>query len=453
MNNKHDLTEGKVFNKIILFAAPMLLGNIFQQLYNVVDAYVVGNTPNGDELLAAVGTSFPILFLLIALAMGFSMGGNVLVAQYVGAGDTENVKKTVATQYVLAVVGAVLLTIIGLLTASPILKLLGTPDNVFPHALTYLNIFYIGLLPMFGYNVVSAILRGLGDSKTPTVFIVVATIVNIGLDMLFVWVFDWGVAGVAWATVIAQGLSFVLSVVYLIKKNSIIMLKLSEIRFDMEIFKQTVRIGVPSSLQQVTMSVGFMFIQGKINSFGSDVMSGFAAAVRVEGFAIMPFMNIAMATSAFVGQNIGANKWDRVKEGIRVTVISSLVFAAVISLFVILFGQTLVGLFNQKPEVIAVGNDYLLYTAPFYVMGAYIFAMGGVFRGAGDALAAALIAIIAFWVIRLPAAYILSSDSFNLGYLGIIIAQPIGWAASVVITFVYDKTGRWKKKAVVKTEK
>ena len=239
-----DLTQGNEGKLIFYFALPMLIGNIFQQLYNTVDSIIVGNTL-GKEALAAVGASFPIIFLLVSLIMGIAMGSTILIAQFFGAGKLDEVKKTIDTTYIFIFFSALAATIIGFATSGPILKLLRTPDEVFPMAKTYLDIIFAGIIVMFGFNSISAILRGLGDSKTPLYFLIISTLVNIGLDLLFIKVFNWGVAGAAWATVIAQGVSFLLGAIYLHKTHEFFSFNFNKMAFERQLFITSIKIGLP----------------------------------------------------------------------------------------------------------------------------------------------------------------------------------------------------------------
>lgn len=441
-----DMTKGKEAKLIFYFALPMLVGNIFQQLYNTVDSIIVGKFL-GKEALAAVGTSFPIIFLLVSLIMGITMGATILISQYFGAKDMEKVKKTIDTAYITLFIASIILTIIGLIIGGPILKLMKVPPEIFQQSKEYLDITFIGLIGMFGYNSMSAILRGLGDSKTPVYFLIVSSIINIVLDLLFILQFNMGVGGAAWATIISQGISFVWSVIYLNKNHKVFKINVKAMKFDKEIFYKSVKLGLPGGIQQMVFSLGMMTMQGLINSFGGVTMAAFAAASKIDSFASMPIMNFGAAISTFVGQNIGANKPERVKKGLTTTLIMSTVMSIAISIVLILLGTPLVKLFTNDSSVVAEGLNYLYRVTPFYFVIGAMFIINGVVRGAGEAIFPMIASILSLWLVRLPVAYLLSP---SLGSNGIWWAIPIAWTFGFIITSLYFKSGKWKNKAVVK---
>lgn len=441
-----DMTKGNEAKLIFYFALPMLVGNIFQQLYNTVDSIIVGKFL-GKEALAAVGTSFPIIFLLVSLIMGITMGATILISQYFGAKDMKNVKKTIDTAYITLFIASIILTIIGLMIGGPVLKLMKVPPEIFQQSKEYLDITFIGLIGMFGYNSMSAILRGLGDSKTPVYFLIVSSIINIVLDLLFILQFNMGVGGAAWATIISQGISFVWSVIYLNKNHTVFKINVKAMKFDKEIFYKSVKLGLPGGIQQMVFSLGMMTMQGLINSFGGVTMAAFAAASKIDSFASMPIMNFGAAISTFVGQNIGANKPERVKKGLTTTLIMSTVLSIAISIVLILLGTPLVKLFTNDSSVVAEGLNYLYRVTPFYFVIGAMFIINGVVRGAGEAIFPMIASILSLWLVRLPVAYLLSS---SLGSNGIWWAIPIAWTFGFIITFLYFKSGKWKNKAVVR---
>jgi putative MATE family efflux protein len=441
-----DLTKGHEGKLIFLFALPMLFGSVFQQLYNVVDSIIVGRVL-GKEALAAVGNAFPIFFTLIALIIGVAFGGTVVISQYFGAKNYEKVRKAIGTLYTLMFGMAAFLTLIGLLFTDSILSLLKIPDELYADASIYIKIFIGGLIAFFGFNGTAAILRGLGDSKTPMVFMLISTFVNIGLDLLFVMVFKWGVAGVAIATVISQGGAFLTAVWYLNRYHKFISIRLKDLTFDKEIFLQTIRIGLPTGLQQTFVALGMIALQRVVNTFGTDVIASYSVAGRIDAIVMMPAMIFSQALAAFVGQNIGAGKNDRVVKGLHATLIMSSVLALILTLFIILSREALVGLFNQDPEVIRIGSEYLLIVSGCYLLFAGMFSYNGVMRGAGDTIIPMFITLFALWVVRIPAAYYLSGI---IGETGIWWSVPIGWVAGLILSIFYYKTGRWKTKTVVK---
>ncbi|MBN1117305.1 MAG: MATE family efflux transporter [Bacteroidales bacterium] len=441
-----DLTTGHEGKLILNFATPMLLGNIFQQLYNVVDSIIVGNFI-GKEALAAVGASFPVIFTLISFIIGIASGGTIIIAQYFGAKDYEKVKKTIGTMYIFIFFASIILTIIGITLSDFIFHLIQLPEEVIPQAKIYLNTFLLGLVIFFGFNVTSAILRGLGDSKTPLYFLIIASLFNVILDLLFVVVFNWGVRGVALATVISHGGAFVTAILYLNKTHKIININLSSLRFDRSIFYQSIRIGVPTGLQHTFVSLGTMALFRIVNGFGTNVIAAYSVAGRIENLVILPAMNFGQALSTFVGQNIGAKKIERVRSGLLATFLMSSVVSVVISLILILFRSDLVGLFTKDTHVVSFGAQYLLIVAPFYIIFSSMFCLNGVMRGAGDTIIPMFITLFSLWIIRIPFAWMLSQ---KMGETGIWWAVPLSWFTGLVFAFIYYMSGRWKLKSVVK---
>jgi putative MATE family efflux protein len=441
-----DLTSGDETKLIVAFALPMLIGNVFQQFYNMVDSWVVGNFV-GTEALAAVGVSFPILFLVVAMVMGMAMGSNVLIAQYYGAKDYARVRSAIDTTYLVLFWSSVILTAAGVAAVDPILALLRVPAELRPQAGLYLRIIFSGLVMTFGYNGVGAILRGLGDSKTPLYMLIASTILNVVLDLVFVVVFGWGVAGVAWATVIAQGVSFLGCLVYLNRTHELLRTNFLSLRFDRDIFLQSLRIGLPSGAQQTLVACGMMFMTAVVNGFGTTVMAGFSAASRIDSFASMPAMNIGMALSSFVGQNLGAGKVDRARRGFRSALLIGVGITAVMVAALYFFGGSLVGIFTDDAAVIAVGSRYLRIVAPFFFLFTAMFVTNGLIRGAGEAIVPLVSTILAMWLIRVPAAVLFSR---LWGEVGIWWAMPTGWALGMCISLGYYRSGRWARKVVVR---
>ncbi len=439
-----DLTRGGEARTLLFFAFPMLLGNVFQQMYNMVDSIVVGNFV-GKTALAAVGASFPIVFLMVSLIMGLTMGTTVLVAQFYGAGDHARVRASVNTAYITLFWAGSFVSIAGVVTAPWILELLDIPADAADQAQTYLRVLFGGMLAMFGFNAVSAILRGLGDSKTPLYILILATLVNTGLDLLFVVVLGMGVAGVAWATVIAQGLSFVGALLVLGRRDHFVRLSLRELSFDREIFRQTVRIGIPTGMQQTLVATGHMVLMRIVNGFGTDVTAGFTAANRLDSFAMMPAMNLSQAVSAFTGQNIGAGLVDRVRRGLRAGLLASFAISALTGAVVIIFGRNLVQLFSPDPMVVSIGERYLIVVGVFYTLFSIMFLVNGVLRGAGDAMVPFFTTLLALWVVRVPCAVWFSSF---MGPDGIWWAIPAGWSVGAAATILYYASGRWKGRSI-----
>jgi putative MATE family efflux protein len=336
---------------------------------------------------------------------------------------------------------------VGIVLSGPLLRLIGTPEDMFREARIYMQIFQSGLIFLFGFNITSAILRGLGDSKTPLYFLLFSTLLNILLDLLFIIVFHWGIAGAALATVISQAFAFFATIWFLNRSNRIVKLDFLNMHFDRRIFLQSVRIGLPTGLQQTFVSIGMVALLKIVNSFGTSVVAAYSAAGRVDNLAILPAMNFSMALSTFVGQNIGAGKTERVKSGLRATIRISIAISLFMSLIIILLKVPLMKLFTPDPEVIQIGSKYLIIVGSFYILFNLMFTIGGVMRGAGDTLIPMFISLFSLWVIRVPTAFLLSG---KMGAAGIWWSIPTGWLVGLVLSYLYYLTGSWKRKSVVR---
>lgn len=442
----HDLTEGKERTQILKFALPMLLGSVFQQLYNVVDSIIVGNYL-GKEALGAVGASFPVIFALISLVIGISSGCTIIISQYFGAKRLDSVKRTIDTMFIFLFMSSIIITVLGIIFSRDIFVLTKLPEEIIPKATTYFRIFIGGFILMFGFNGINAILRGIGDSKTPLVFLIISTLANIGLDLLFILVFKWGIEGAAAATVISQALTFFLGIAYLNKTHTLIQISFRKFIFDYDIFKKSIKIGIPSGFQQTFVALGMIALFRIVNDFGTNTVAAYSAAVRINSFAAMPAMTFAAALSTFVGQNLGANRPDRVKRGFISTILMTSIYSITITILILIFRGDLMEVFNPTPEVIEIGKSYLLIVSSFYVIFAYMFVTQGLLRGAGDTLIPMFITIISLWILRIPISYYLSRI---MGTDGIWWGVPIAWVAGFIFAFLYYLTGRWKNKVVTK---
>lgn len=444
-----DMTTGGAAKKIFLFTIPMFIGSVFQQFYNVVDSIVVGKFI-GKEALAAVGSAFPVMFLLIALTMGATMGITVLISQYYGAKNYEKLKLCIETSYIVLIILAVGATFLGLMLDDYILLFLKTPPEIFSQAKLYINIIFGGLILLFGYNSTSAILRGLGDSKTPLYLLILASFVNVVLDLLFILAFKWGVWGVAVATVISQGVSFIGGIIYLQRMNPLFKVNYFKLRFDKDIFLHSITIGLPTGVQQMFVAAGMIALTRIVNQFGTNALAAFTAAGRIDSFAMMPAMNLSMAMSTFVGQNIGAGKHARVKLAIKTGIVMSVGISIVVSFLVIVLSKPLLMLFTNDPAVISIGQDYLFVVGGFYSAFMLMFIFNGALRGAGDTIIPMFITLLSLWIIRIPISSFLSS---KIGTIGIWWGIPIGWVIGAIFSGVYFSTGRWKKKVIIKKSK
>ena len=391
MNMVKNLTEGRPLNLLFFFALPMVAGNLFQQLYNMVDTAVVGKFV-GEDAVAAVGSSFPIVFLSVAVASGLSMGCTVVVSQLFGAGRIHEMKTTISTAIISLGVLGLLIMGLGTLLAGPLLQLLGTDPDIMADSRTYLQIYFGGAVFLFLYNTLNGIYNAQGDSKTPLIFLMISSLTNIVLDLLFVIRFGMGVAGVAWATLIAQGLCAVASLLVLLRRMRRMPCEPEKQGVKLPLFhmvavKRIAQIGLPSMLQQSLVSLSMMMMQGLVNSFGKVLVAGYTAATKIDSLAMLPNMNISNAMSSFTAQNIGAGKYERVKEGLKACLLMVAVFSLLITVIIFLFGNQLLSLFLDPGDAsgaMGYGLAYMHTVSLFYILMGLLFVPNGMLRGAGD---------------------------------------------------------------------
>lgn len=444
----HDLTRGNPGKLIFKFATPMLLGNVFQQLYNVTDSIIVGRFL-GKEALAAVGASFPLIFMLVSFIIGISSGSTIIIAQYFGAKDKEKVKRAMDTMYVFLFFASIIIGILGIIFSASIFRLIRLPEEIIPQASTYMSIYLSGILFFFGFNGTSAVLRGLGDSKTPLYFLIISTVFNIFFDLLFIVVFRWGIEGAALATVIAQAGAFFSLTIYLNRRHRMINLSFRKYVWDREMFRTSIRIGLPTGFQQTFVSMGMLALLRIVNDYGTDTVAAYSVAVRIDGLASLPAMNFGQALSTYTGQNIGANRISRVNKGLKATFRMSIVVAVITSVLIMVFRQQLMALFTSDLEVIKIGARYLLIVSGFYVFFSSMFIIGGVMRGAGATVIPMFITLFSLWVVRIPIAAVLSK---YMGVEGIWWAIPIAWFMGMTLSFLYYRSGKWKNKGVYRNQ-
>ncbi len=437
-----DMTQGNPIPIIITFAFPILLGNLFQQLYTVVDGIVVGKHVS-DQALAAVGVGFPIIYMLTSIFIGLGVGSSVLVSHYFGQKNMKGIGDTITTMNTFLLTISIPITLFGIFTTGPFLRLLNVQTDIFELAKLYMVIYYIGLLPQFGYNINSSIFQGIGDSKTPLIMLAASSILHIILAYLFVVVLPWGVSGVAWSTVLSQYFSWFLSIIYIKKKLPDIKFRMFHMHIDKQCFKETLRIGVPTGIQNALFSVGMMVMQPLINQFGTAYIAGYNAAVKVDGFVFMPVTAITTAVTTYVGQNIGANKLDRVKKGVKATMVVVMGLCFVMCAIVIPFRSQLMHLFTDNAEVVERGNAYLLRVIPLYFISTLQYMYIGLLRGAGESLVPTIATLVSLWLARVPSAYLLSNyfgaDNMHWCY-------AIGWVMGLCILIPYYHSGKWKKR-------
>lgn len=435
-----DLIHGSIAKSIFWFSIPLLVGNLFQQLYNTVDAYVVGNYV-GKEALAAVGASSPIINMLIGFFMGLATGAGVIIAQYYGAEDSGRLKKAVHSSAALTLVMSVLLTVIGMIGTNPMLHAVGIPADVFPESSTYLLIYFAGISFNLIYNMGSGILRAIGDSKRPLYFLVIACVVNIILDFLFVKYFQWGVAGAGYATLIAQAVAAVLVVVVLMKTDGPHQLVIKQIKFDMPILKKIIMIGLPTGIQQSIVSLSNVIVQSYVNAFGSNVVAGYSASIRIDGFVNLPLQSFNMAITTFVGQNIGAKQYDRVKKGSRsaLWMTTAVIGAMAISLF--FFGEEFIAIFNSEPAVVEAGRTMQLAFVPFYILLPIVQIYNGVLRGAGKSSVPMYIMVFNFVILRQIYLFFVTQMTSEVYY--VFLGWPVTWITCAIMFIVYYHKVDW----------
>ena len=434
------MTQGIIWKKILLFSLPLLLGNVFQQLYNTVDSVIVGNYIGGDAL-AAVGTSGPIINLLVGLFMGIATGAGVVIARYFGAQDSEAVHDAVHTTLAATFLGGLFLTVVGVLLSPTVVRLIGVPENIMSGSIDYLRIYFGGIIAMMTYNMGAGILRAVGDSKTPLYFLIISSIINIILDMLFVIIFDMGVAGVAWATLIAQAVSATLIIITLCRVNTSYRVTLSHIRIKLSYLKEIIRIGLPSGLQNAIISMSNIVVQSYINSFGSAAIAGYSTYGKVDAFALMPVMSLSMAITTFTSQNIGAREFDRVRKGVKTGLLMSCGTAFVLTSLVVVFARTLLGIFTDDQQIIEYGLLTMTYQAPFYLVLGLNNTLAGILRGAGKASVPSLIMAANMCGVRILWLSILM-PIFN-SIIVVYLAFSVTWTTTGLCLIWYYKRSRW----------
>lgn len=447
--NEVDMTSGSIFRHLIVFAFPLLIGNIFQQFYNTVDTWVVGNYV-GNEAFAAVGSVGVIINVLIGLFNGFSSGATVVISQYFGAKQYDQVQKSVHTTIIITVIMGIVFTIVGILMTPTMLKLTDTDPDVIPYAKQYLEIYFAGILSLVLYNIGSGILRAVGDSTRPFIFLVISAIINILLDLYFVIALDMKVVGVALATVIAQTVSVILIFITLIRSNSCIKFTFSKLSIDVLILKKIVKIAIPASIQLALTQFSNVFVQSYINGFGKDYMSAWTAYSKIDQIILLPMQSIAIASSTFVGQNLGKLQDKRARKGISTAMILSVVSTIILMIPVLLFSPTLVTVFNKTPRVIEVGTILLRYITPFYVLCCINQILAGALRGSGNTKAPMIILLTSFVFFRQLYLFIISRIFVN-NFLAIALGYPAGWLMASMLMFIYYKNVDLTKYSVTKT--
>ena len=434
----HDMTVGPPWKRIMEFAVPMLIGNLAQQLYNTADSIVVGHYV-GDNALAAVGSAAPILNLLLALFVGVSTGAGIVISQNYGAGNREKLSESVGNCITLAAIASLITMVLGVTVTMPMLRLLDTPASIIDWSGGYLHIIFWGVAGCAFYNILSGILRGLGDSVSALAFLLLSTVLNIGLDIWFVAGFGMGVPGVALATVLAQGISAVMCLLKLLWMRDIFDLTFSTLRLRRDSALRIVRIGVPSGITQAIMSLAMLVVQSLTNSMGETVIACNVIIMRVDGFAMMPNMTFGQAMSVYTGQNVGAGKLDRVDQGLKEGTAMAVGFACTITVCLLLFGKYMFDLFTDTPELIELAYRMMRIMAGGYITIAVTQVLGGIMRGAGDTVTPMPTAYILAWYTRCEAWPIGRPEALSISLL-------VPWVMGAVISAIVFRRGSWRRK-------
>lgn len=434
------MTEGSIFRNILFFSAPLILGNLLQQTYNAADSIIVGNFV-GSNALAAVGSSTSLIFLLIAFSQGASVGASVIVSQYLGAQDGKRVRLSVHTAFAIAGILGVLLTIGGLLFSKRILIAMGTPAEVLPDSVRYLQIYSAGLIFNVLYNMAAGILNAAGNSRKSLGYLAAAAVTNIGVDLVLIGLFGWGVTGAAVATTLSQAVSCVLAMGYLLRVDADYRVTPREMRIHPLMAKRIIQVGLPTGIQNMVISLSNILVQASVNTFGAAAMAGFGAYLKIDGFCVLPMMSFSMAITTFVGQNYGAGKFDRMKKGMWVTIAMGVVYTVVMGAVLILFARQVLGFFSQDEAVIDFGVQALRIFCPFYWVPAIMHALAGTVRGTGKSIPPMLALLFSMCIFRII--YLKTILPFFDTIFGIYILYPISWTMGMVLMVLYTWKGNW----------
>lgn len=437
-----DLTEGKVWKVIVRFAVPLLVGNLLQQFYNITDSIIVGQFL-GKEALAAVSASFFIYYFIISLVIGVGSGTTVVISQLFGAKQYQKVQLAFSSFFIFMLVGGIILSIAGIIFAEPVFRLTNTPEEVIPQAVVYFRIYIGGTFLFVTFNSIISILRGVGESVRPMLFILITTVLNIAFDLLFILVFKWGIEGAARATVVSQGIGMCIALAYVNNTHPLLSIKKQDMLFDWKLFKESLKIGLPTSVQQCAIALGLIALLGIVNSFGTNTLTAYGTAGKIDTIITQAILTLSGALAAFCGQNIGAGRLDRVKKGVQFTMYTNIALGLLTFAAVYLFGNEMMRIFTKDIDVVAIGKEYLLIIGGFFIVHGALNVYNGALRGAGDTLFPMITSLVCLWLIRIPLAYYLSSW---LGRNGIWWAIGISITIGLIVTFVYYKMGFWKRR-------
>ena len=435
-----DMTQGSIYKHMLAFALPILLSQLFQQLYNTADAFIVGRLL-GTEALAAVSSSGPLIHLMISFFVGISMGAGTVIARYFGAGDPDKVSKAIHTNLAFGLIASAILTFVGVTFTPTLLRWINTDPQVMPQATEYFRLYFAGISTIVMYNMCKGIMNAVGDSRRPLYYLIFSSMLNVLLDVLFIAGFGWGVWSAAFATVLSQASALVLCLFHILKKGRIFSVYISRIRIHREIFGEIVRIGLPSGVQNSVIGLANVVVQSQINSFGMMAMAAYGAHSKIEGFAFLPIMSFNMAISTFISQNLGAREYERARKGARFGVILAVVLAQSIGFAVLAFAPELVAVFDPTPEVVRLGAMQARTLAKFYFLLSFSHAIASVCRGAGKAFVPMLVMLGVWCLVRLAYIYAIMHFVGEISY--IYWAYPITWLISSAIYLVYYLRSDW----------
>ena len=442
------MTEGNIWKLLIIFSIPLILGNLLQQMYNTADSIIVGNFV-GSNGLAAVGSGTALINLIIAFSQGAAVGAGVIVSQNLGARDKQKTKLAVHTAMCIAIILGVILSAIGVIFSRDLLVWMKTPKSVLKDSVLYLQIYCGGLIFNVIYNMATGILNAAGNSKRPLIYLAIASVTNIILDLVFIKELKWGVKGAAIATDISQALSCVLAVGYLLRVNSDYKLTIKELKIHGNTAKQIIRVGLPTAIQNMVISFSNVLVQSSVNSYGATAMAGYAAYLKIDGFNILPVLSISMAVTTFTGQNVGAKKPDRVKKGMWNALIMGVLYTVIIGVVILLTSHTVLGLFTKDNEVITYGQLAMKYFCPFYFLLGILNILAGTVRGAGKGVPPMLILLFSMCIFRIL--WIKIALPFYSTIDGVFILYPISWFVGMVLMIIYTKFGKWLPKGLNKS--
>lgn len=435
-----DFTTGNLKKEIILFAMPLFLGNLFQQLYNAADSLIVGNTL-GAEALASVSSSGPLIFMMTGFFNGVATGAGVVISKYIGSRDYTKVKLAIHTDIAFGLLSGIVLTILGVVFTPWVLKLLKTPENIMDGSVIYFRIYSYGIIFSVMYNITMGIMNALGDSKHPLEYLIISSITNVVLDIFFITVLNMGVGGAALATTIGQGLSFFLSFIRLMKSKASYRVRIGEIKFHLPLLKEIIKYGLPSGIQNSVIAIANLFVQSNINTFSSVAVAGSGSYAKIEGFAFIPITSFSMALSTCISQNLGAKEYDRAKKGARYGIFICLLISELIGLILFIFAPYLIGLFNQDPSVIKYGVKQSRIEALFFSLLALSHSIAGIMRGAGKATVPMSVMLSVWCIFRVSYITVALSISHTIDL--VYWAYPITWSISSVIFVIYMIKSNW----------